>query len=81
MHDAPSGKDHASKCPLRGQSLPQRDKLHLGRRSGGRVESVQDLGHQWPSGFVRLCQTLEFKKVPAYGHHTYNHHANHEYNT
>src|SRR5450756_2187645 len=36
-------------------------------RSGA---SMQDLGNQWPSSFVRLCQTKKTgKKVLAHGHH------------
>src|SRR5882724_1301035 len=39
----------------------QRDKPSRARRSGGE----QSLGNQGPSGFVRLCQTLELKRVRA----------------
>jgi len=45
-------------------SKHQRSSCHVRWQSGG----MQSLGNQGPSGFVRLCQTLEFLKVLADGH-------------
>ena len=56
-----------SKAPVAGEPLRLVPFSRHSRRPLSAGPSVQGLGSQGPSGFVRLCQTLEFLKSTGVG--------------